>query len=70
MNLSSCPQIAREALEKEHREAEAKESTSDLVTETDKKVEELIISSLQQRFPKHKWVFDQSSESRFQKVRS
>ena len=49
-----CPQIAREALEKEHREAEAKESTSDLVTETDKKVEELIISSLQQRFPKHK----------------
>lgn len=41
---------------KEDRVAEAKESTSDLVTETDKKVEELIISTLRQQFPKHQYV--------------
>lgn len=52
--------IAKEALEKDHRKAEHKESTSDLVTETDKKVEELIISSLRQRFPKHKFIGEET----------
>ena len=48
---------------KEDRAAEAKESTSDLVTETDKKVEELIISTLRQQFPKHQYVIFHTIDS-------
>ena len=34
---------------------ETKASSADLVTETDKQVEELILSELKQKFPSHKY---------------
>ena len=45
--------VAHDALHKE-KSIETKESIVDLVTETDKEVEELIMSTLRRHFPAHK----------------
>ncbi len=48
-------QLAKEALHRD-KQVQMKGASSDLVTETDKKVEELIFSSLKEKFPTHKLV--------------
>ena len=53
--IHSLIQIAYGAYHRD-KDVQTKESTADLVTETDKKVEELIISELKQRFPTHRCV--------------
>jgi len=50
--LSCHFQVACEALHHD-KSVLIKSSAADLVTETDKKVEELIISNLKKRFPAH-----------------
>ena len=63
--LEDCYQAGVEAAQRAGKEASAavvreknvqtKSSMADLVTETDKKVEQLIFSFLRERFPHHKW---------------
>ena len=62
--LEECYQAALEAARRAGKEASAavvrekkvqtKSSLADLVTETDKKVEQLIFSFLKEKFPHHK----------------
>lgn len=49
------PQVVREAIKKK-KNIETKSSAVDLVTESDKAVEKLLIDSLAQTFPDHKLV--------------
>ena len=46
-------QMIREAFKQEKR-IQIKSSIADLVTETDKKVEQLIISAVKEQFPTHR----------------
>uniref|UniRef100_H2ZVZ8 Inositol monophosphatase 2 n=1 Tax=Latimeria chalumnae TaxID=7897 RepID=H2ZVZ8_LATCH len=46
--------VIREALKKD-KQVRTKTSAADLVTETDRNVETLIISSLKQKFPTHRY---------------
>ena len=46
----------REAFYKE-KKIETKECGTDLVTETDQKVEQLIIGSLKEKFPSHRYFY-------------
>lgn len=48
-------QIIRKALTEE-KHVSTKTSAADLVTETDHRVEDLIVSELRKRFPSHRWV--------------
>lgn len=48
-------QVIHEALKKDINVME-KSSPVDLVTETDQRVEQLIISSIKEKFPSHRWV--------------
>lgn len=48
-------QVIREALQKDISVME-KSSPVDLVTETDQRVEQLIISSIKEKFPTHRWM--------------
>lgn len=48
-------QVIREALQKDISVME-KSSPVDLVTETDQRVEQLIISSIKKKFPAHRWM--------------
>ncbi len=52
INIST--QIAKEAASSITK-VETKESSSDLVTETDKQVEDLVLSELRQKFPSHRY---------------
>jgi len=47
-------QLIREAFQK-GKEVMTKDGFADLVTETDRKVEELVISHLQKKFPLHRF---------------
>ena len=47
-------QVAAEAFHREAKAVQTKSSGADLVTETDKKVEEMIFSFLRQKFPSHR----------------
>jgi len=47
-------QVIRDAFQEEKR-IEIKESIADLVTETDKKVEQMIISKFKSHFPDHRY---------------
>lgn len=49
-------QVIREALQKDISVME-KSSPVDLVTETDQRVEQFIISSIKEKFPTHRWIF-------------
>ena len=49
----SFVQMIREAFKQEKR-IQIKSSIADLVTETDKKVEQLIISAVKEQFPTHR----------------
>ena len=49
------PQVASAAFQRENKSVQTKTSSSDLVTETDKIVEELIFSFLRERFPTHRY---------------
>ena len=51
MNL----QVAHKALHRDKAVTE-KSSSTDMVTETDREVEKLIVSTLKQKFPAHRWV--------------
>ncbi|XP_034497892.1 inositol monophosphatase 2 isoform X2 [Ailuropoda melanoleuca] len=53
-------QIIRKALSEEKR-VSTKTSAADLVTETDHLVEGLIISELQERFPSHRFIAEESA---------
>lgn len=46
-------QVANEAFQREKKDVKTKSSGADLVTETDKKVEDLIFSFLREKFPSH-----------------
>ena len=48
-----CVQVASAAFQRE-KAVETKSSSVDLVTETDKKVEQLIFSFLREQFPAHR----------------
>lgn len=48
--------MIREALQKDISVME-KSSPVDLVTETDQRVEQFIISSIKEKFPTHRWIF-------------
>ena len=48
-------QVIRAAL-KEEKRVELKSSIADLVTETDQKVEQMIISTLKEKFPSHRYA--------------
>ena len=52
-SLCSSLQVAHEAVHKE-KCVQSKQCSVDLVTETDKKVEDLIMSTLKKEFPNHK----------------
>ncbi|XP_068604751.1 inositol monophosphatase 1-like [Brachionichthys hirsutus] len=51
--------VVREALQAE-RKATTKNSSVDLVTQTDQKVEQLIIQSVKEKFPSHKFIGEES----------
>lgn len=48
-----CYQVVRQAL-REDRKVMTKSSSVDLVTQTDQKVEQLIIQSVKEKFPTHR----------------
>jgi len=54
-------QLTREAWAKPASLVETKSSATDLVTETDRAVEELLISGLKQKFPGHKFIGEESA---------
>ncbi|CAF1053554.1 unnamed protein product [Adineta steineri] len=45
------------------KRVETKESTADLVTEFDQRVEEILIKKLQEKFPTHKFIGEESTAS-------
>ncbi|XP_058878035.1 inositol monophosphatase 2 isoform X1 [Acipenser ruthenus] len=53
-------QVIREAF-KHEKEVSTKSSPVDLVTETDRLVEDLIISSLREKYPSHRFIGEESS---------
>ncbi|XP_061878879.1 inositol monophosphatase 1 [Entelurus aequoreus] len=54
-------QVVREAVQSVHKKAVmVKSSSVDLVTETDQKVEKLIIQSVKEKFPKHSFIGEES----------
>ncbi|XP_029446831.1 inositol monophosphatase 2 isoform X1 [Rhinatrema bivittatum] len=55
-------QIVRKALAEEKR-VSTKTTVVDLVTETDQFVEELLISSLKEKFPSHKFIGEESTSA-------
>ncbi|XP_012972175.1 inositol monophosphatase 2 isoform X2 [Mesocricetus auratus] len=55
-------QIIRKALTEEKR-VSTKTSAADLVTETDHRVEDLIVSELQKRFPSHRFIAEEATAS-------
>jgi fructose-1,6-bisphosphatase/inositol monophosphatase family enzyme len=52
--------VARAAFEREDKAVQTKASSADLVTETDKQVEELIFSFLREKFPSHCFIGEES----------
>jgi len=48
--------VIREALVSENNKASAKTSYADLVTDTDKECERIIITAIKARFPKHRFI--------------
>ncbi|EDL09655.1 inositol (myo)-1(or 4)-monophosphatase 2, isoform CRA_a [Mus musculus] len=55
-------QIIRKALTEEKR-VSTKTSAADLVTETDHRVEDLIVSELRKRFPSHRFIAEEATAS-------
>lgn len=53
--------LIREAFQK-GKEVMTKDGFADLVTETDRKVEELVISHLQKKFPLHRFIGEESTK--------
>ena len=49
-------QVIKEAFQLK-KEIKTKDCFADLVTETDEKVEKLVISTLQAAYPNHKYIF-------------
>lgn len=56
----SAGQIIAEAF-KQPKRVEAKGSATDLVTDTDKKAEELILAKIKAAFPSHKFIGEEGS---------
>ena len=65
MNL----QVAHKALHRDKAVTE-KSSSTDMVTETDREVEKLIVSTLKQKFPAHRWVSETKCVSLFRSISS
>ena len=63
MNL----QVAHKALHRDKAVTE-KSSSTDMVTETDREVEKLIVSTLKQKFPAHRWVSETKCVSLFRSI--
>ncbi|TWW70775.1 Inositol monophosphatase 1 [Takifugu flavidus] len=59
VKLACSCQVIREALQKDINVME-KSSPVDLVTETDQRVEQLIISSIKEKFPTHSFIGEES----------